>query len=182
MKKKNDKLEYKNPYGEIEPPDRIPLNPNLTEEQRFKMPALRFYCMILGFCLGMILFSLLRMALHLTISVHWTFVVEILVAAVGWALSKYVFEPKLYIPYEDATAEEKLDEMNRLQRKQDEEEAEMKRLLGDQYLSELRKMEEQEAREAAEKEAQPKVDRAVFDDEEPLEEETAGDGEDPEDC
>lgn len=167
MNKKDDKIEYKNPYGEIETPDRIPLNPNLTEEQRFKMPAIRFYCMILGFCLGMILFSALRIALKLTISVHWTFVVELIVAALGWALSKYVIEPKMYIPYEEGTAEEKLDEMNRLQRKQDEEEAEMKRLLGDKYLSKLHEMEERETQEK--NGAEPSVDRAVFEDDEPEE-------------
>ena len=172
MNKKDDKIEYKNPYGEIETPDRIPLNPKLTEEQRFKMPAIRFYCMILGFCLGMILFSALRIALKLTMSVHWTFVVELIVAALGWALSKYVIEPKMYIPYEEGTAEEKLDEMNRLQRKQDEEETEMKRLLGDKYLSKLHEMEEREAQEEKEKQEQAKqsgVDRAVFEDDEPEE-------------
>jgi hypothetical protein len=171
MAKQKDELEYKNPYGEIETPDRIPLNPNLTEEQRFKMPALRFYCMILGFCMGMIVFSLIRMALQLTISVHWTFVAELILAAAGWALSKYVIEPKMYIPYEDATAEEKLDEMNRLQKKQDEEEAEMKELLGDQYLSKLHEVEEREkaeSAEAAEKVKKPAADQAVFEDDEPL--------------
>ena len=62
--------------------------------------------------------------------------------------------------------------MNRLQRKQDEEEAEMKRLLGDKYLSKLHEMEEREAQEEQEKQEQAKqsgVDRAVFEDDEPEE-------------
>lgn len=157
---RKDEKRYEDPCEEIGTPERIPLNPQMTEEKRMHMPAMRFYCMILGFCVGMIVFSALRIALHLTISVHWTFLAEVLCAALGWALSRYMLEPRMYISYEEATAEQKLNERNRLKEARDKEEAEMKRLLGDKYLSKLKEMEEREPEDAT----ASGVDRAVYED------------------
>lgn len=88
-------------------PDYIALKPHLTERELWRMPAIRFYSTIIFFCLGMILYGIINGVLDLGMTkgaVGWY---QIFGAAIGFMLSREVFEPRLRIPFANGTYEQK---------------------------------------------------------------------------
>lgn len=114
-----------------EHPDYIALRPNLTERQLWRMPAIRFYLAIIGFCIGMVVFGVINQLFSLGMTrgaVGWY---QIFGAAIGFLFSREYLEPRLRIPFSKGTPE---------QRKKAAETyvAQMRAL--DEHIHELRKM------------------------------------------
>lgn len=114
-----------------EHPDYIALRPNLTERQLWRMPAIRFYLAIIGFCIGMVVFGVINQLFSLGMTrgaVGWY---QIFGAAIGFLFSREYLEPRLRIPFSQGTPE---------QRKKAAETyvAQMRAL--DEHIHELRKM------------------------------------------
>ncbi|MDO5784114.1 MAG: hypothetical protein Q4P20_03510 [Eubacteriales bacterium] len=88
-------------------PPYISLKPQLTEVQLWRLPAVRFYCTILFFCFGMILYGIINQVFGLGMdkgAVGWY---QLIGAAIGFLLSREVIEPRLKIPFSQGTPEQK---------------------------------------------------------------------------
>ena len=90
-----------------EHPDYIALKPNFTERQLWRMPAIRFYMAIIGFCIGMIAFGIINWGFDLgmtTGAVGWY---QLFGAAIGFLFSREYLEPRWKIPFSQGTPEQK---------------------------------------------------------------------------
>ncbi len=88
-------------------PDYIALRPNLTERTLWRLPALRFYCTLVCFGIGMVLFGIINVGLGLDMTkgaVGWY---QLFGAAIGFLISREVLEPRLKIPFSAGTPEQK---------------------------------------------------------------------------
>lgn len=160
--------EIKDLYGDIQIPEKIPLRPSMTESKRFTMPAIRFWMTAIGFCIGMVVVNAVAvLGNSASVSDAVKFAVEILAGAAGYFLASKVLEPRWYIPFDSATDEQQRAELERLSSMEELQVAEMKRRYGDRYEQKIKELEEQEAKEAAKSTG---VDRAIFEDDEPVEE------------
>lgn len=114
-----------------EHPDYIALRPNLTERQLWRMPAIRFYLAIIGFCIGMVVFGVINQLFSLGMTrgaVGWY---QIFGAAIGFLFSREYLEPRLRIPFSKGTPEQK-------KKAAETYVAQMRAL--DEHIHELRKM------------------------------------------
>lgn len=90
-----------------EHPPYISLKPQLTEVQLWRLPAIRFYCTILFFCFGMILYGIINQVFGLGMdkgAVGWY---QLIGAAIGFLISREIIEPRLKIPFSQGTPEQK---------------------------------------------------------------------------
>ena len=130
-------------------PDKLSKQPNWTDNVAGRMPTFYLSTAFLGFGLAYVLVGVIGLLLHAEPqkAMQWMGVVGL---CLGFAAGKYVIEPRLIIPFEQGTQEQKLEAIRRM----------------NVYLDEIAE-EERYSREA-EKEAleQPDFDPAVFDDEE----------------
>lgn len=111
-------------------PPYISLKPQLTEVQLWRLPAIRFYCTILFFCFGMILYGIINQVFGLGMdkgAVGWY---QLIGGAIGFLFSREFLEPRLKIPFSQGTPEQKkqaaeayIEQMNAL----------------DEHISDLRK-------------------------------------------
>ena len=88
-------------------PPYISLKPQLTEVQLWRLPAIRFYCTILFFCFGMILFGVINQVFALGMdkgAVGWY---QLIGGAIGFLFSREILEPRLKIPFSQGTPEQK---------------------------------------------------------------------------
>lgn len=130
-------------------PDRLSKQPGWTDNVAGRMPTFYLSTAFLGFGLTYVLVGIVGLLLHAEPqrAMQWMGVVGLLL---GFAAGKYLIEPRLIIPFEQGTPEQKKEAVRRM----------------NEYLDELAEAEAY-AREA-EQEAleQPNFDPAVFDDEE----------------
>ncbi|MGM9630786.1 hypothetical protein [Butyricicoccus sp.] len=90
-----------------EHPDYIALKPNFTERQLWRMPAIRFYMAIIGFCAGMVVFGVINQVFALGMTkgaVGWY---QLFGAAIGFMFSREYLEPHWKIPFSQGTPEQK---------------------------------------------------------------------------
>ena len=88
-------------------PDYIALKPKYTERQLWRMPAIRFYMAIIGFCIGMVVFGVVNQVFALGMtraSVGWY---QLFGAAIGFLFSREYLEPRWKIPFSQGTPEQK---------------------------------------------------------------------------
>ena len=88
-------------------PDYIALKPNFTERQLWRMPAIRFYMAIIGFCAGMVVFGVINQVFALGMtkgSVGWY---QLFGTAIGFLFSREYLEPHWKIPFAQGTPEQK---------------------------------------------------------------------------
>lgn len=90
-----------------EHPEYIALKPRFTEVQLWRMPAIRFYCTIIFFCLGMIVYGVVNQVFDLGLTkgaVGWY---QIFGGAIGFLFSREYLEPHWRIPFDKGTPEQK---------------------------------------------------------------------------
>lgn len=134
-------------------PDRLSKQPNWTDRLTGRIPTFYMYTALIGFGLAYLLIGVFGLisGIEPQKTMQWGGVVGLLL---GYAAGKYVIEPVLMIPFEKGTHEQQLDAVRRM----------------NEYLQE---QEEEEAfyRQVEEEDAgKLDFDPAVFDDEEPVDE------------
>ncbi|MDO5547301.1 MAG: hypothetical protein Q4F79_02310 [Eubacteriales bacterium] len=134
-------------------PDKLSKQPNWTDRITGRIPTFYLYTALIGFGLAYLLVGVLGLILgsEPQKAMQWMGVIGL---ALGYGAGKYLIEPWLMIPFEKGTHAQQVDAVNRMNaylREEEEEEAF------------YRQVEEEDA-------AQPDFDRAVFDDDEPIEE------------